>query len=754
MRSMRWCALGMVLSGCAAFGAFAQVAEKAGPNLVPGGDFEGDALSKHWKWNDNKGAFAVQAAPGRNGGQAAALKSTGTSDRGKFYVTGLTVPAGTALRVSLWAKCENLQGGTWVNYEGPASEGGSAKFDLAGGSSDWTYYEHRWIAKGKNAAPGTPLKLEIWFYVYGRGTLTLDEIECRAIEPDVEGAAKHAAAQAQALAKTVSAATAPKPAKLEALAAAVKGPADLDALVRAWASAQSGTEAFGVLATDGGRRVARELPFDGPAAAQIELNAARHEFEGAQALIFARDAVKEVAVSASALQGPGPFAAENLTLHPVAYLPATRERPWFEGPDEKWWADPLPPNKPFTVQAGTIQPVYLRVYVPPETKPGLYQGELLVKAAGHTAKLPIRLTVYAATLPKRLTLKTMCVAGKHEQPYQDLALQQRLGIGNIAAGMSWTKPTLPAKGESFDFSAAEAKLTYAIDRGLNAFILASTPKPGKWGFPKEFTPEWKAHLTKVLREYGAFVKRKGWLEMAYFNNIDEPANNMVPQVKEVYGVAKAANPDVKVFSCLNMVGTLDALKEHADTMDVYIQQSDQQQAPAWQARGKELWWALCIWPRERPNVFLHYPLVDARIAGWLCRVYNVDGFEYWQLTSWPKDAPKDGSWVRNAEGAMLAAWKDENPQLPGDGYLVYPGDDGQPVNSLRFECLRDGLEDHELLTQLKAKLGALSGDAKAEAERLVRGEGLVTNMFIYTQDPAELNRARRRVLELLASLPK
>ncbi|MCZ7645373.1 MAG: DUF4091 domain-containing protein [Planctomycetota bacterium] len=717
------------------------VFEQAKPNLLPGGDFEGSALADHWKWNDNNGAFDVKPCAGREGGQGAALISTGTKERGKFFTLGFDVPAGADLRVSLWAKAENHLGGTWVNYEGPGGEG-AGKFDLAGGTHDWIRYEHRATVPVKQAAAGAPLKFQIWFYVYGQGTLKLDDVECRVIERDAQAEAGWYAARADELARTFPKAAPEKEAK---------GVARYEAVVRAASTGVSGRAEFGLLATNGSQRVLRERPFlMQDLHAGIELDAARHELEGAQLLIFAhRQELKDVSIEVGALKGPGAFDAANVSAHPVVYLKNARARPWYEGRNEQALADPLLPNRTFSVAQETVQPVYLRVYVPAETAPGAYEGEVRVRTGAFEAKLPLRLRVHAATLPKRLTLRTMCVAGKADLPYQDLALQNRLGLGNIANGMSWTKPNFPAKGDGFDFSEVEKKLSYALDRGLNAFALASTPKPGKWGFPKEYSPEWKAQMTKVLKVYGAWLKEKGWLEHAYYNNIDEPGKGNWPHVKEVYTLAKAANPEVRVFSCVNTVGAVEELKAHADVFDVYVQQSDQQQANAWKARGKELWWAICIWPRERPNLFLHCPLVDARIVGWSAFKYGIDGFEYWDLTSWPKDAPKDGSWARCADGVLVADWKDEKPAVAGDGYLVYPGDEGRPINSLRFEALRDGLEDHELLVQLKRKLPNLSGEAKAEAEKLLGGAGLVENMFLYTQDAAALSRAHARVLALL-----
>jgi len=690
--------------------------EKAGENLCKGGDFEGGALAQHYKWNNNRNTFSAKDGAGKGGGKAAALVSTGTKDRGKFYHKGFQVPTGADIRVTLWVKCEGHVGGTWVNYEGSAGEG-FAKFHLAGGTHDWIKYTHRTTVPKKGPASA---RIELWFYVYGKGKVLIDDIECRVITRDVEAAGKLAD--------------------------------ETTARARADSIRNDRMAHLGILATDGSRRVFRDQPFLGSWQKSVALDICRHEFEGAQLLISAYEQdVTDVEISVSDLKGPGTIESKNVQVLPVAYCDRSSAPPvkWYDGQTSKWWPEPLLPNRKFKVQKGTVQPVYLRFYCPKDAKAGDYTGAVEVKSSAGTAKVPVKLTVHDVAMPTRLHFKTMLVGGKSDKPYLDLALQQRIPIGNLYAGMSWTNPRFPAKGNSFDFTEIEKKLQYAIDRGLNSFIMASTPKSGKWGFPKSYSAGWKQKMTKVIREYGKFLKSKGWFDMAYYNNIDEPSKGRWNQCKDMYRMAKAADPEVKVYHCVNTVGALDALKGFADTWDVYVQQSDQQQAEARKAEGNEIWWAICIWPREHPNLFVEYPLVDARVVGWSAFKYGVAGFEYWQMTSWEKQNPKDASWITCPDGVLTTSWKFTKRQS-GDGYLAYPGPGGKPVNSLRLEALRDGFEDNELLWQLKAKLPELTGDQKAEAEKLLAGgDGLVTNMFIYSQDPSDYIARRRRVLELL-----
>jgi hypothetical protein len=109
----------------------------------------------------------------------------------------------------------------------------------------------------------------------------------------------------------------------------------------------------------------------------------------------------------------------------------------------------------------------------------------------------------------------------------------------------------------------------------------------------------------------------------------------------------------------------------------------------------------------------------------------------------------------------------ETPWIPynrqpghgGCGYLIYPGPNGTPLGSLRFELIRDGLEDFEYVYLLRQWLAA-AGErtsaelrARAEAELAVSPE-VVVDHKIFTEDPRVILTARGRVAGLIEQLRK
>ena len=736
---------------------------RTGENLLGECDFEGTSLADRWSVDTNRGAFRVSTAPGRGGeGTCAKLVSTSPRGRGKLHIEGLKLPAGTDVMLSVWARPIDFPGGAHLNIEGKAKPSRFSKIDIAGGDGEWTRYELRTTTKQNKARAGELIEASVWIYVYGAGTLLLDDIEVRAIHPDPDAEASWAAEAAERVARE-GAAWRRRPWNLRRLAGDVAGDealAKYDALVRACATSVTRSSRWGALSVSPTVRVFRDGPFHDGFATELDIGIARHERQGGQVALFAYEGdLDDVSVSLEEFRGPVAFDVANVEVLPVGF--GKHDHPdqvhWYDGATHVYWPDPLLPNRAFKVEKGAAQGVYLRVYCPRDQEPGRYTSEVVIASSEGECRMPLRLTVHRARMPVRLTLKTMMVGGKKDRPYLDLALEQRMALGTIYSGMSWSKPLFPAKGDSFDFSKVEGELQYAIDRGLNAFSLAQTPKSGKWGFPKNYSPAWKRTMSRVVREYAAFLRRKGWLDMAYYNNIDEPWSNRWPQVREIFEMVRAVDPEVRVFSCVNKVGALENLKNHADAFDVYIRQHGQQQADARAAEGKEIWWAVCIWPSERPNVFVENPLSDARVIGWMAFAQGVSGFEYWSMTSWDGDwrktgskPPKDGSWMRCADGVLTTQWRYGRAWRNGDGYVCYPGDGGRPVNSLRFEALRDGIEEHELLVQLKRSLETLGASDRELAERLLDGgDGLVTNYHVFVSDADALDGRRSRLLSLL-----
>jgi hypothetical protein len=103
-----------------------------------------------------------------------------------------------------------------------------------------------------------------------------------------------------------------------------------------------------------------------------------------------------------------------------------------------------------------------------------------------------------------------------------------------------------------------------------------------------------------------------------------------------------------------------------------------------QKTGAELWYYTAWVPQEHyPNRLMDYPLLKTRVLHWINYTTGATGYLHWGLNQW--DVPFDTF-------------------APGDNWIIWPGKAG-PRSSIRYEAMRAGLEDYELLKLLESRAG-------------------------------------------------
>ena len=163
-------------------------------------------------------------------------------------------------------------------------------------------------------------------------------------------------------------------------------------------------------------------------------------------------------------------------------------------------------------------------------------------------------------------------------------------------------------------------------------------------------------------------------------------------------------------------------------------------------RGDDIWWYICIGPQPPyANWWMAQQGCANRAVLWQQYFYDIDGILYWAMTAWTmseKDSRKINlNRINNGDGLMLyngSLW---------DEYVTYAGKEAPvPVPSIRFEAVRDGIEDFQYLRQLERELGR---DAA-----LSYTERVTTDILVYSQDYHDIENARREMgfeLEALAA---
>lgn len=162
-------------------------------------------------------------------------------------------------------------------------------------------------------------------------------------------------------------------------------------------------------------------------------------------------------------------------------------------------------------------------------------------------------------------------------------------------------------------------------------------------------------------------------------------------------------------------------------------------------RGGKMYWYVCCWP-PIPNTFLHSPLPEARLHGWLTYGLQLDGFLRWAFCLWPADPWKRVSW-------RAPDWS------AGDMYFVLPGLDGAPIETLRYEALRMAVQDYELLRMVANALPAARARVVIDEaiSCILRTQSLgdfakvsiAKASELYSLDPADYHAARLVLIKAL-----
>ncbi|MEA5115928.1 MAG: DUF4091 domain-containing protein [Geobacteraceae bacterium] len=524
-----------------------------------------------------------------------------------------------------------------------------------------------------------------------------------------------------------------------------------------------GDGSFALGLTHGLDKVLPDEPFSGGFGASIRIGLAKNESEGGQLVVISTGKeLRNVSVRldgrlAGTARSNAFIPASQVNIELVGYVDTTIGSRPYKSPKPGWWPDPLLANRPFDVKRDEIQPLLVTVTTTHQTEQGEYAGKLVVSVDGvDIASIPLSVRVFGFELPSRGHFATFALGcgpdkvadfyggdpdGKIMERFAVESFRHRMPPAELLNGWGWSTAKTPKRQDgSYDFAVLDRWLDLFKAGGVTRFPMVVVPRFRRFG-GGDYTEGFKRELGNFIKAYAKHLKAKGLFDAAVMYNIDEASND--PEMrewevcKELYRVSKQAAPDLPVLQCLNEYKGIKALAGYADIWDLYFGQYEKSGGAARLAAGDQIMLSVCIWPSGHPNLFIEYPLLDARVMPWIAFREGAKGFEYWEMfTSW-KNNRRNRDWWK---GSTRTSWKLAKPH--GDGLLLYPGPDGAPFPSLRLEALRDGIEDYEYLVLLsgKAKNDAEAKALLKEAKRL-----LVTGATSYDRDPHKLLDLRNRI---------
>ena len=207
-------------------------------------------------------------------------------------------------------------------------------------------------------------------------------------------------------------------------------------------------------------------------------------------------------------------------------------------------------------------------------------------------------------------------------------------------------------------------------------------------------PEYRRLLATLLPELTRHLARLGIADRTVFHCSDEPGRRHTEKYRDAMLFLRRYLPEGR-FRILDAVNDASVFRECGIDTPVPLT------VQLHKFRGMKLperWTYYCCAPAAKaPNRFIHFPSARNRIIGVLLWKYRLDGFLHWgynfyfeAMSRYLADPEKD------------PCCGDFYP--PGDAFVVYPGKDGKPEDSLRHEVFQEALQDFRALDLLAGRI--------------------------------------------------
>jgi hypothetical protein len=252
---------------------------------------------------------------------------------------------------------------------------------------------------------------------------------------------------------------------------------------------------------------------------------------------------------------------------------------------------------------------------------------------------------------------------------------------------------------------------------------------------KKFLPRFLPVLENHLRE-------KGWLEKTIFHIADEPSNHNALSWRQASEYVHRYAPALRRIDAIETTHCFDRLEIWVPKLDHLATWHDVFKRA--QNQDYELWfYTVGIFQKgSYPNKTIDVPLIESRILHWLNYRFGLKGYLHWGFNHWTDDP-------FTAPG-----------RHHGDGWHVYPKKDGL-INSLRWEQMRNGIQDYEYFWMLEDKIrkmiaghGTHLSIIEPSRRSIEIASQVVKTMDNYSKNPATLYDTKQQIIDEILDLDK
>lgn len=449
-----------------------------------------------------------------------------------------------------------------------------------------------------------------------------------------------------------------------------------------------------------------------------------------------------------------------------------RELQFFHDYTDRWIPDPMPDIQSLTIPAGETRQVWLTIDTTGAAA-GSYRGEVrLTDARAEQVLLPIRLEVWPIELPSDNPMRFCAwdyvpsaarnkdIGGwENWKRYHDDLVEHGVNVFPVMS-FNHPQPVVDEQGnltKPLDFKLFDAEF---FTKNENQIYLISTPRVFAGELKKKFgasSPAWETMMRQWLAAVVAHVR--GDLGLTYdqfaFYPFDElHRDEEIHEALREYELIKRVDPRSRIFLTLGTqsIVNFEKVKVVAPHIDIWCVATDffrhfkghrkaQHEAifELCRTHKAELWSYENSVRRDEETPHRHY-----RLKPWGALRLGLGGYGFWAYNTWKGDP-----WtVRDAQG---------NPK-PGAGTerhsVVYSGP--SPVASVRWEALREGLNDVKYIVVLRRAITAAK-DSGRDGAMISEAESLVARAIqAVTEDdvtqPESPDAYRERIAAMILAL--
>ncbi|HEX7905466.1 MAG TPA: glycoside hydrolase domain-containing protein [Chitinophagaceae bacterium] len=393
--------------------------------------------------------------------------------------------------------------------------------------------------------------------------------------------------------------------------------------------------------------------------------------------------------------------------------------------DSSLVADPIDIINAIPVAANTVQPIWLSVEVPADAAAGKYTGTLTVNA-NKKYVLKITIEVLNHVLPPASQWKfdfdlwqyPAPIARMHNVPlwsdehfnlmreyFTYLAnagqkiitaniIEQPWGLDHVHFDdptlIKWTKKK--DGSWQYDFTMFDKYISFMMSCGITQRINCYTMITWDLGFiyydeasgknktdtlkpgAAPYTVFWKP----MIEKFTAHLKEKGWFAKTSIAVDERPVEDM----QAIIALLKGVDPNWKIA----LAGDTYHPEIENDIYDYclasYLDFGEDALKRRKAAGKPTTFYTACV--EEYPNSYTASPPAENAFIPWYAAAKGLTGYLFWAYNTWVADPLHDSRWRRYPAGEL---------------FQFYPG----PRTSIRFEKLREGIQDFEKIRILREK---------------------------------------------------